>query len=189
MRKFALRGLVLVVVIGLLGVGSFAIAGGGSKHFKGLDMTGYEENPDLSTVGTGSFKANLSDDGTKLEYELSYSGLEGTVTQSHVHFGKTAINGGISFFLCSNLPSPPPGTPACPVPAGTVEGEIDAADVLGPNAPPATRGSSRATSPRSSPRCALGTPTPTSTRPSGPVARSARRSTTTSGTTTRGSGR
>ena len=35
MGKLALRGLVLVVVIGLLGVGSYAIAGGGTKNFKG----------------------------------------------------------------------------------------------------------------------------------------------------------
>ena len=94
MRKFALRGLVLTVVIGVLGLGSYAIAGGGSKNFKGKNMTGYEENLDVSTVASGSFEAELSDDGTKFTYELSYSGLEGTVTQGHIHFGKPAINGG-----------------------------------------------------------------------------------------------
>ena len=103
MRKLALRGLVVAVVIGVLGVGSYAIAGGGSKSFKGSPLNGYEENPDISTVGTGSFEARLSKDGTSLHYKLSYSGLEGNVTQAHVHFGKRAINGGISFFLCSNL--------------------------------------------------------------------------------------
>ena len=101
MGKLALRGLVLAVVIGVLGVGSYAIAGGGSKNFKGSPLNGYEENPDISTVATGSFEAKLSKDGTSLHYKLSYSGLEGDVQQSHVHFGKPAINGGISFFLCS----------------------------------------------------------------------------------------
>jgi len=86
MRKLALRGLVLTVVIGVLGVGSYAIAGGGTKHFKG-NLEGYQENLDVSTVATGSFKAQLTDDGTKLEYELSYSGLEGNVLFAHVHFG------------------------------------------------------------------------------------------------------
>jgi hypothetical protein len=131
-------------VIALLGVGSYAVAGGGSKSFKGNPLNGYEENPDLSTVGTGSFEARLSKDGTSLHYKLSYSGLEGNVTQSHVHFGKRAINGGISFFLCSNLPAPPAGTPACPgTTSGTVEGDIEAADVIGPGAtvgPPPTAG-------------------------------------------------
>jgi hypothetical protein len=131
MSKLALRALVLGGVIALLGVGSYAIAGGGSKEFKGRQLTGYEENPDISTVATGSFKAKLSDDGTTLNYELSYSGLEGTVQQAHVHFGKRAINGGISFFLCTNLGNGPAGTPTCPQ-SGTVSDSIVAADVVGP---------------------------------------------------------
>ena len=61
-----------------------------------------------------------------------------------MHFGKPAVNGGISFFLCSNLPNPPAGTPACPgTTEGTVEGDIEAADVIGPGAtvgPPPTAG-------------------------------------------------
>ena len=141
MSKLALRGLILGTVIALLGVASYAIAGGGSKNFNGDPMVGYEENPDISTVGTGEFSARLSNDGDSLEYKLSYSGLEGNVTQAHVHFGKRGINGGISFFLCGTAASPgPAGTPACPTPGGTVEGEIEAADVLGPNAPPANQG-------------------------------------------------
>jgi hypothetical protein len=132
MSKLALRALVLGGVIALLGVGSYAIAGGGSKEFKGRQLTGYEENPDISTVATGSFKAKLSDDGTTLNYELSYSGLEGTVQQAHVHFGKRAINGGISFWLCGTAAIPgPPGTPTCPQ-SGTVSDSIVAADVVGP---------------------------------------------------------
>ena len=142
MRKLALKGLVLAVVIGALGVGSYAIAGGGSKSFKGSPLNGYEENPDISTVGTGSFEARLSKDGTSLHYKLSYSGLEGNVQQSHVHFGKPAINGGISFFLCTNLGNGPAGTPLCPgTTEGTVEGDIEAADVLAlVTPPPATAG-------------------------------------------------
>ena len=40
--------------------------------------------------------------------KLSYDALEGTVTQAHVHFGQKSVNGGISFFLCSNLGNGPP---------------------------------------------------------------------------------
>jgi hypothetical protein len=134
MGKLALRGLVLAAVIALLGVGSYAIAGGGSKNFEGSPLTGYQENPDLSTPAIGSFEARLSNDGESLTYELSYSDLEGVVTQAHVHFGKPAINGGISFWLCETAtnPSPSATTPACPVPGGTVTGEITAAEVIGP---------------------------------------------------------
>jgi CHRD domain-containing protein len=133
MGKLALRGLVLAVVIGLLGLGSYAIAGGGTKNFNGSPMNGYEENPDVSSVASGSFEARLSKDGTSLAYVLSYSGLEGTVTQSHIHFGKPAINGGISIWLCGTTtnPSPSVGTPTCPQ-SGTVTGEVDMTDVVGP---------------------------------------------------------
>jgi hypothetical protein len=135
MSKIALKVTALAGVIALLGAGSYAIAGGGSKSFKGNPLTGYEETPQtLSTTGTGSFTAKLSDDSDTLHYKLSYSGLEGTVTMAHVHFGARALSGGISFWLCETAtnPSPSATTPACPVPGGTVEGDITAAEVIGP---------------------------------------------------------
>jgi len=135
MSRLALRVVAVAGVIALLGVGSYAIAGSGSKNFNGNPLNGYEENPDISTLGTGSFTARLSDDGQSIHYKLSYSGLEGAVTQSHVHFGKPAINGGISFFLCGTPgfqpPAPTPAPPTCPQ-SGTVEDDIVAADVIGP---------------------------------------------------------
>jgi hypothetical protein len=137
MSKVALRLISVLGVIALLGVASYAIAGSGSKNFRGDPLNGYEENPDVSTVASGSFTARLSDDGDSIHYKLSYSGLEGTVTQSHVHFGKPAINGGISFFLCGTPGfQPPAGTPAPPTcpPSGTVEDDITAAEVIGPTA-------------------------------------------------------
>jgi hypothetical protein len=129
MSRLALRVIAVAGVIALLGVGSYAIAGSGTNNFKGDPMLGYAENPDISTTAAGSFEAKLADDGDSLHYVLSYSGLEGNVLQAHVHFGKTAINGGISFFLCSNLNVATDDD--CPQ-AGTVEGDIDSADVLGP---------------------------------------------------------
>jgi len=131
MSRLALRAIAVAGVIALLGVGSYAVAGGGTKNFKGSPLNGYEENPDVSTTASGSFEARLSHDGDSIAYELSYSGLEGTVQQSHVHFGKPALNGGVSFFLCTNLGNGPAGTPACPQ-SGTVTGEISAAGVVGP---------------------------------------------------------
>lgn len=131
MSRLAVRLVAVGAMIALLGVVSYAIAGDGPKSFTGSPLTGYEENPDLSTPGTGSFEARLSNDGNSLEYTLTYSGTETTVTQSHVHFGKRAINGGISYFLCSNLGNGPAGTPPCPA-EGTVTGTITAAEVVGP---------------------------------------------------------
>ena len=132
MSRLALRVIAVAGVVALLGVGSYAIAGSGTNNFNGDPMLGYAENPDVSTAASGSFEARLSSDGDSLHYVLSYSGLEAPVTQAHVHFGKTAINGGVSFFLCGTASNPgPAGTQVCPQ-SGTVEGDIDAADVIGP---------------------------------------------------------
>jgi hypothetical protein len=140
MGRLALRGLVLAAVIALLGIGSYAIAGDGTKNFKGTDMNGYEENPDVSTLANGSFEGRLSHDGTELTYVLTYSGLEGNVTQSHIHFGKAGVNGGISLWLCqtpavaATVPAQVAATtPQCPTPGGTVTGVLDAGDVVGPS--------------------------------------------------------
>src|SRR5688500_20208418 len=114
MSRLALRAVAIAAVIALLGVGSYAIAGGGTSNFKGTPMVGYEENPDVSTVASGDFGARLSDDGTTIAYELSYDGLEGSVLQAHIHFGKPGVNGGISLWLCQTAASPgPTGTPVC----------------------------------------------------------------------------
>ena len=137
MSRLAFRVITLTAVVALLGVASYAIAGGGSNKFDG-SLSGYEETPStLSTPAIGSFDARLSKDGTTITYELSYSGLEGTVTQAHVHFGQRALTGGISFWLCQTAGTPAPAavaavTPVCPAPGGTVTDEITAAEVIGP---------------------------------------------------------
>ena len=125
MSKLVFRAVALGAMVLLIGAGAYAVAGADSGNFR-ASLNGYEENPDISTVAHGSFVARLSNDGDSIHYELSYSGLEGTVSAAHVHFGKPAVNGGVSFFLCNG-----PTTPACPQ-AGTVEGDIEAADVIGP---------------------------------------------------------
>jgi hypothetical protein len=124
--------LALAVLGGALLVASLAVAAGGKNNLRSGDLNGYEENPDVSTVATGSFKVTLDDAAQTLTYELSYSGLESAVTQAHVHFGKPAVNGGVSFFLCGTAASPgPAGTPMCPQ-SGTVSRTATAADIIGP---------------------------------------------------------
>lgn len=131
MRK---RSFVLAIAIigGALLVASLAVAAGGKKNLKAGDLNGYEENPDISTVATGSFKVSIDDAAQTFTYELSYSGLEGTVTQAHIHFGKRAVNGGVTLFLCGTAAAPgPAGTPTCPA-DGTVSRTATAADILAP---------------------------------------------------------
>jgi hypothetical protein len=102
------------------------------KTLEGSDvrahLTGYQEVPSISTTGRGRFIADIDDDNQVITYQLSYSGLEGaTTTQAHIHFAQRSVNGSISAFLCGGGDKP-----ACPATAGTVIGEIDSADVIGP---------------------------------------------------------
>ena len=121
MSRLTTRAIVIGAVVGLLGIASYAVADGGRGHLKADTLTGFQENPDLSTVATGSFEARIGE--TKIAYKLTYPGLKAPSSRRTSTFGKVGINGGISAFLCSNLPFPPPGTPACPA-SGSVAGEI-----------------------------------------------------------------
>ncbi|HEY1392227.1 MAG TPA: CHRD domain-containing protein [Methylibium sp.] len=93
-------------------------------------LIGYQEVPALASGATGTFQATLSP--SSFSFVLSYSGLDASPTQAHIHFGQKSVNGGISVFLCSNLGNGPAGTQPCPSPGGTVTGTITAASVIGP---------------------------------------------------------
>lgn len=115
-------------------VGLCAAAGFGDSSEKSLraKLNGFNEVPAISTQASGEFRAKINRTDTELTYDLEYSGLEGSVLQSHVHLGQTSVNGGIMFFLCGTAASPgPAGTPVCPA-SGTVSGMITAANVIGP---------------------------------------------------------
>ncbi len=118
---------------GLLAAGSLMAGDAPPTRFKvQADLTGYQEVPAVSTVAHGTFDAWIDTEAGLIFYKLKYDALEGTVTQSHVHFGQMSVNGGISFFLCTNAGNGPAGTQTCPEGPAVVEGVIDAAAVIGP---------------------------------------------------------
>jgi hypothetical protein len=108
-----------------------------------VHMTGFSEIGEIP----GSYTGSILSDGTAtatllldrkagtIAYELTYSNvgttppLTGTVTQAHIHFGKSHTSGGILVFFCSNLGNGPAGTPTCPSNSGTVTGTWTAASV------------------------------------------------------------
>ena len=104
--------------------------------FKNIDefLTGFQEVPAVSTTASGEFHARISNDGSQIDWQLSYSDLEGAVQQAHIHIGNVGVNGGITVFLCTNLGNGPAGTQPCPAPPATISGTIHAADVS-PNIP------------------------------------------------------
>ena len=126
----------VVVVVAVLGIVAAAVATGGGRSINER-LSGFEETPvPLSTTGNGKFKAQVSRFQDKIEYRLSYAGLEGDVTQAHIHFGhEGGAPGGISVWLCANNPpitNAPAGTQACPAPSGTITGTIRPENVVGP---------------------------------------------------------
>ncbi len=145
MKKRILKAAFVGVAASLLGASSL-IAGdrGHGDDDRGRDnarrfwvrttLSGYQEVPAVSTTGHGTFRAFIDTVGGTITWRLTYDALEAPVTQSHVHFGQMSVNGGISFFLCSNLANGPAGTQACPA-TGPAEltGVITPDLVIGPN--------------------------------------------------------
>jgi hypothetical protein len=129
MSRLRVKLAIGVAVLGVVVISAAAVAGNGGRAEFRTDLTGYEEVPTISTPGVGSFKAAVDRAGTEFRYELEYEALPTPVTQAHIHFEQRTNNGNIVVFLCSNLPTPPAGTPACPAAGGTVTGTIGAAQV------------------------------------------------------------
>ncbi len=135
MKKTTLWTLCLLVITAVAGVSllvSPSVVAQGTRTLK-ANLEPFQEVPSISSVAGGEFRARISGDGTSIEYEETYDGLEGTVTQSHIHVGQMGANGGISVFLCQTATNPDPtgSAPTCPQ-SGTVTGTLTAANIIGP---------------------------------------------------------
>jgi hypothetical protein len=130
--RFRLKLAVGVAVLGVAGVGTAAIAHDRSNRLEAF-LHGYEEVPAVSTAALGSFKASISRDESRIDWQLTYGGaFNGNVTQAHVHFAQKSVNGGIAVFFCTNLGNGPAGTQPCPPATGDrvmIKGTWQAADV------------------------------------------------------------
>ena len=97
-------------------------------------LMGFQEVPVVSTEASGTFEAVISPNGDAIDYDITYTGMQGTVTQSHVHVGQRSVNGGIVLWVCgTNITTPPTpgptGTPTCTSPNGHFAGTWMAANV------------------------------------------------------------
>ena len=137
MRKRRSFSALIFAVPAVLAVATIAVADdGGRRTFKSDSLSGYQEAPPISTVGTGSFEATLNAAGDELSYTLTYSDLEGgAVSAAHIHFGQRGVSAAVIAFLCGGG-----GKPACPAQPATVSGTITAANIIGPTAQGITAG-------------------------------------------------
>jgi hypothetical protein len=111
-----------------------------SQEFRAV-LSGFNEVGALNaqsgailSEGKGTLELKLDRQAQTLMFTLKFSGLSAMVTQSHIHFGKVHMAGGVIVFFCSNLAGAPAGTQPCPASGGTVTGTITAANILGPSA-------------------------------------------------------
>jgi hypothetical protein len=110
--------------------------------FQEVGGLGAGETGAILSTGKATLKLTLDKTAQTVSYTLTYSGLT-NVLQSHIHFGKKHVAGGIMVFFCSNLGNGPAGTPACPDDTSgevTVTGTVTAAGVVGPTAQNVTAG-------------------------------------------------
>jgi hypothetical protein len=125
MRKLNKGLLGGLAVTSLLYVGSGVWADDDRNQFKAR-LRGFNEVPAISSTGRGEWRARIR--GDAVDWELSYEGLEGTITTaSHIHLGQKDVSGGVSVFFCGGAT-----TPACTNPSGSFSGTFTAADVVGP---------------------------------------------------------
>jgi hypothetical protein len=147
MHRYGFTAVVAAVVVAFSA--NYAGAQEFVAHLSGFneigEITGLYQNGDgvpytgaILSAGTGTVKLDLDRDAGTITYTLTYSNvgttspLTGTVTQAHIHFGKSHDSGGIIVFFCTNLGNGPAGvtTPTCPPTSGTVTGTWTKANVL-----------------------------------------------------------
>jgi hypothetical protein len=116
----------------LLTLSLLAVPGVASAERIQATLIGYQEVPAVNTVANGEFRATISPDDASIDYELTYSGLQGTVQQSHIHVAQPSVNGSIVIWLCQTATpflDPTGLAPQCPQ-QGTVTGTITSANVI-----------------------------------------------------------
>lgn len=125
-RLFMFAG--LAGALALSGYSAMAQEQSGARRASAV-LNSFQENPTVSTTGSGTLTLTIDDQAMTIDYVLTYSGLEGgAATASHIHVGTRHVNGGVAAFLCGGGDKPP-----CPATGGTVEGTIDPTDIIGPN--------------------------------------------------------
>jgi len=130
---------ITIGVVAILAIGSTVLIAEdqGSRKFREFLSGLKEAAAPVSTTGNGTFHATINKDETEIDYELTFSKLEGDVRQAHIHIGYPQNSGGIVLWLCDSAANPSPSvtTPECTVDDpgdlrnGHVTGTLTAADV------------------------------------------------------------
>jgi hypothetical protein len=90
----------------LLSIVSVSAASAASNWVASLNGANEAPTP-VATPATGQFEGTLNDANNNMTFTLTYTGLVGTMTQSHIHRGAVGVAGPIVYWLANgNVPSP-----------------------------------------------------------------------------------
>ena len=113
-------------ILAVTALGAFAQSANAQQTWSAV-LTGADEVPPISSPATGTFTATVASDGS-ISFTLTFQGLAGNPTFSHIHFGQPGVAGGVMIFLCGGG-----AQPDCPAAtSGTVQGSIRLSNVTGP---------------------------------------------------------
>lgn len=133
MKRFTIVATAVFVVAGT----GLTFTDEGGRRFREF-LNGFKEATTVvSTTGTGTFRASISEDEGEITYVLTFKDLEGDVRQAHIHIGHPQNQGGVVLWLCDSDTNAAPSetTPTCTMDdpfnarAGRVTGTLTADDV------------------------------------------------------------
>src|SRR5882757_3011596 len=116
----------------ILATGLFALSGAqaASTEKFSAKLAGDNEVPPTASTATGTFHMEIDNSTTTptINFTMTYAGMSGNPTVSHLHFGQVFASGGVMIFLCGGG-----GQPSCPAAtSGTFSGTITPTNVTGP---------------------------------------------------------
>jgi hypothetical protein len=121
MRGFSHGVIAAASLLAIMGCGETTAP---NNHFT-TSLSGANEFPALTNTGTGTATFDVS--GGNLTYTVTWSGLSGNPTASHIHVGAIGATGPVRLNLCGTTATPvcPPGT------AGQITGTANDANLSG----------------------------------------------------------
>ncbi len=138
--KITIAMMFVVAAASLASMGVRAQDPGDSLRFSSR-LSSFNEVPPKAIGSHGTFIATLSEDGTTLNWTLTWTGLTGPPSAAHIHFAQAGVSSGVMTYLCGGPTGNPaiPQKPDCPqTTSGSITGTTNAGDILAQNTPGAS---------------------------------------------------
>jgi hypothetical protein len=133
--KSTMATLFVIAAAALASLGVRAQDPGDSLRFSSR-LSSFNEVPSKAIGSHGTFSATLSEDGTTLNWTLTWTGLTGAPLFSHIHFAQAGVSSSVMTFLCGGPVGNAdiPAKPDCPQStSGSITGTTNAGDIIALN--------------------------------------------------------